>query len=50
VTPRDLKQLVNATKKLLNKLNAALNRIEHAFNLSSHEEIVRLLDDLGKAP
>ena len=47
VTPNELRDLVDGTKKLLNKLSHAWDRSSHAFNLGAREDTVRLLDDLN---
>jgi hypothetical protein len=46
VTPNELRDLVEATKKLLNKLTNAYDNSGYAFNLGSREDTLRLLDDL----
>lgn len=46
VTPNDLRDLVETTKKLLNELTHAWDGSFHAFNLSSRGDILQLLNDL----
>jgi hypothetical protein len=46
VTPNELRDLVEITKKLLNELTHAWNRSVHAFNLGVREDTLRLLDDI----
>jgi hypothetical protein len=46
VKPNDLRDLLEATKKLLNELTHAWNNSFHAFNLGSREDTLRLLNDL----
>lgn len=46
VTPNELRDLVEATKKLLNTLTRALDKNIHAFNPDSRGDTLRLLDDL----
>ena len=48
VTPNELRDLVEVTKKLLNKLTYSWNKNVHAFNLRSREDTLRLLNDLKK--
>ena len=48
VSPLELKELVEVTKKLLNKLTLAWNKSAHAFNLGARKDILRLLGDLEK--
>ena len=48
VTPNELRDLVEVTKKLLNELTHALGRSVHAFNLEAREHTLRLLEDLTK--
>lgn len=46
VTPDELRDLVEVTKKLLNELTHAWDKSVHAFNLGSLEDTLRLLQDL----
>lgn len=46
VTPNELSDLMELTKKLLNDLTLAWDSSAHAFNRGAHEDTVRLLDDL----
>ena len=46
VTPNELCNLMEVTKKLLNELTHAWNNSFHAFNLGSREDALRLLNDL----
>lgn len=46
ITPNELRDLVEVTKKLLNELTHAWDRSVHAFNLGSREDTLRLLGDL----
>ena len=46
VTPNELRDLVEATKKLLNELTHAWDKSVHAFNLGSRDDTLRLLEDL----
>lgn len=46
VTPNELRDLVEVTKKFLNELTHAWDNSFHAFNLGSREEFLRLLNDL----
>jgi len=48
VTPNELRDLLEVTKKLLNELTYSWNKRVHAFNLGSREDTLRLLDDLKK--
>ena len=48
VTPNELRDLVEATKKLLNELTHALDKSVHAFNLEARKDTLRLLEDLRK--
>ena len=47
ITPNEIRDLVDGTKKLLNELSHAWDRSFHAFNLGAQEETIRLLDDLN---
>jgi len=49
VTPKELQKLVKVTKKLLNEMSLAYIYQSQAFNLSSHMDTLRLLDDLNSA-
>jgi hypothetical protein len=46
VTPNELRDLVEVTKKLLNELTHAWDKSTHAFNLGSREDTLKLLQDL----
>jgi len=46
VTPNDLRDLAEVTKKLLNMATSAWRDTSHAFNLSSHHDTLRLLQHL----
>lgn len=46
VTPNDLRDLAELTRKLLNTATAAWRDTVHAFNLSSRHDTLRLLQDL----
>jgi hypothetical protein len=46
VTPNELRDLVEITKKFLNKLTHTWDKSVHAFNLGSRDDTLRLLDDL----
>jgi hypothetical protein len=48
VTPNELHDLWEITKKLINKTTRAWNRSSHAFNLGAREDTERLLSDLNK--
>lgn len=47
VTPNELRDLMEVTKKLLNELTHAWDRSVHSFNLGSREDTLKLLDDLN---
>ncbi len=49
VSPDQLKQLVETTKKLLNTLTRAWDRSTHAFNLGAREDLIELLNDLRES-
>jgi hypothetical protein len=46
VTPNELRDLAEITRKLLNTATQAWTRSTHAFNLSSREDALQLLGDL----
>lgn len=46
ITPNDLRDLVEVTKRLLNELTKAWDNSNHAFNLGSRDDTLRLLYDL----
>lgn len=48
VTPNELRELVDTTKKLLNQLTKAWNKSVHAFNLSACRDLLAMLNDLDK--
>lgn len=48
VTPNELRDLWEITKKLMNQITHAWNRSTHAFNLGAKEDTERLLSDLTK--
>lgn len=48
VTPNELRDLLEVTKKLLNKLTYSCSKCVHAFNLGARDVTLRLLDDLKK--
>lgn len=49
VTPNELRQLVEITKKLLNELSHAWDKSVHAFNLGARDDTIRLFEDLKNA-
>lgn len=48
VSPDNLKDLLELTKKLLNAISHAYSRNTHAFNLGAREDIINLLNDLKR--
>jgi hypothetical protein len=46
VTPDELRDLVDVTKKLMNRITNVWDRSTHAFNLGSRESLINLLEDL----
>jgi hypothetical protein len=47
VTPNELRDLWDLTKKLINKITYALNKGSHAFNLAARKDAERMLSDLS---
>lgn len=48
ITPGEIKELIEITKKLLNDFTLRFNDSTHAFNLGSGKVAIKLLEDINK--
>lgn len=46
VTPNEIKNLIDNSKRILNEMTNLWNKSSHAFNLSATEDTLQLLEDL----
>ncbi len=48
VKPNEFRKLIDESKKILNQLTSLWDRSDYDFNLSSHGDTIKLLEDLKK--
>lgn len=48
IAPKQLKELIDETKRILNEITVLYDRSTHAFNLSATQDTVQLLEDLSR--